>query len=780
MKTFLRFFVIQLFCISIVTYFGFLAYADGTVIASGNCGKYSDMIWTLDSDGVLTISGSGEMKDYTDASGEWRYYQSDIKEIRIESGVTSIGENAFRGCNLTSVSISNSVKSIGNDAFTGCFHLTNITIPNGVISVGQRAFMNCRNLSTVIIPESVTSFGYWAFYGCDKLISAGPIDSGSNIEFGWTNKIPGYTFSRCNNLTSVIIPEGVTGIGAYAFEDCDKLISAGPIGSGCNIEFGWKTRIPSCLGASFPGLKSIEIPKGVKIIDDSAFSCCYWLTNVTIPDSVISIRDRAFYGCSSLTSVNIPQGIEGIYDQTFKNCRSLINISIPEGVTNIGSEAFSGCTNLTSIQIPNSVSSIGYHAFENCSSLARVVIPSSIETLNTIFAGCDRLESAGPIGSGCNIEFGWKTEIPANSFAGVSKLTNIILPESVTSIGSSAFSGCSSLTSVNIPNSVTSIGSSAFSECASLTSISIPSSVISIGAFAFSSCSKLTSVTIPDSINSISDYTFSGCSGLTSVDIPDSVKSIGNYAFSECSGLTSVSIPASVKEYSFRGCTSLNSLTVYSTVKSIGFQAFDECPELIDIYYEGTPDQWKNIAIDYGNDSLRYAKIHYNAFFCISFEANGGTNAPKSQKKGPSQTLVLTSAIPLREGWYFVGWAESADAEVAIYFPNGDFSADKDTALYAVWKQPDFILPSAIMTLGGETFTKGAFTFVQLPDRAVSIGRRSFADCPNLAYICIPALTTQIDEEAFGSIQSLTILGKTGSAAETYAQNHNFNFIAVP
>ena len=92
---------------------------------------------------------------------------------------------------------------------------------------------------------------------------------------------------------------------------------------------------------------------------------------------------------------------------------------------------------------------------------------------------------------------------------------------------------------------------------------------------------------------------------------------------------------------------------------------------------------------------------------------------------------------------------------------------------------PDFILPAALTTIEDEAFTGGAFTYVKLPDKAVSIGWHAFADCPNLAFIYIPALTTQIDEEAFGTMQSLTILGKTGTTAETYAQNHHFTFIAV-
>ncbi len=166
--------------------------------------------------------------------------------------------------------------------------------------------------------------------------------------------------------------------------------------------------------------------------------------------------------------------------------------------------------------------------------------------------------------------------------------------------------------------------------------------------------------------------------------------------------------------------------------------------------------------------------------YIVSFRANGGRGVPASQNKAPGETLRLTQSSPTRYGWYFVGWAETADAEAAIYPPNGDFSKDEDTTLYAVWKQPDFILPPRLATIEDEAFTGGAFTFVLLPDHAVSIGWHAFANCPNLKYVYIPSQTTQIDEEAFGDLQGLTILGQPGTIAETFAQDHRCTFVSTP
>jgi len=208
------------------------------------------------------------------------------------------------------------------------------------------------------------------------------------------------------------------------------------------------------------------------------------------------------------------------------------------------------------------------------------------------------------------------TRIEEKGFYEYTTMTNISIPDSVTSIGFSAFSGCSSLTSITIPNSVTSIGIFAFENCSSLTNVTIPNSVTSIGYSTFSNCTSLTSVTIPNSVTIIYNYAFSGCSSLTSITIPNSVTSIGIFAFENCSSLTNVTIPNSVTSigYStFSNCTSLTSVTIPNSVIIIYNDAFRNCTGLTSVFYGGANiSAWNAITIyDNNNTSLTNATRYY-------------------------------------------------------------------------------------------------------------------------------------------------------------------------
>ena len=401
------------------------------------------------------------------------------------------------------------VTSIAASAFSGCTELTSITIPNSVTSIGASAFSGCTELTSITIPNSVTSISFDAFKDCSKL-------TGINVSEANTiyKSIDGNLYSkdgktliryiRGKTATSFTIPDSVTSISSYAFEDCDSL-------------------------------KSVTIPNSVTSIGSSAFSGCSKLEKITIPfvggsktatsasSSTLfgyifgtssytgGTSTKQYYSLSSSSTYYIPSTLKSVTVTdgnllygAFYNCDSLTSVTIGNGVTSIGSYAFYSCSSLMSVVIGNSVTSIGNYAFQTCYKLVEVINKSSLNitkgsydngeigsyaleihngeskivnkdgylfyTLNGVnylvnYVGTD---TALTLPSDYN---GQKYVINKNAFCNNDKITSVIIPDSVTSIGERAFEDCDSLTSVVIGNSVTSIGDYAFAYCSSLKSI---------------------------------------------------------------------------------------------------------------------------------------------------------------------------------------------------------------------------------------------------------------------------------------------------------------------
>ena len=436
----------------------------------------------------------------------------------------------------------------------------------------------------------------------------------------WINSYVVDWDSNRKNIKNVIINNGVTSIGNFAFSDCTSLTN-------------------------------ITIPNSVTSIGDYAFYGCKSLTRLIIPSSVISIGNFAFCMCTSLTSINVDsnnekymsdngvlytkdkktliqypskkekteyiilQGTTSIGNYAFHYCTNLTNITIPNSVTSIGDEAFNCCTKLINITIPNSVTSIGYNAFSYCTSLTNITIPDGVISIkNQTFYCCESLTRLIIPSS--------VISIGDSAFYYCANLTNITIPNSVTSIGDYAFLGCENLINITIPNSVTSIGKYVFDDCRSLTNITIPNSVTSIGDYAFRYCTNLTNITIPNSVTSIGNDVFNGCISLTSINVDSNneeymsdegvlytkdkktliqypskkdgtkyiimqgVASIGNSAFKYCNNLTNITIPDSVtriENYAFDSCINLTSITIPNSVTSIGKYVFEDCRSLTNI-----------------------------------------------------------------------------------------------------------------------------------------------------------------------------------------------------
>ena len=699
--------------------------------------------------GALSIPASLGGHPVTSIGDRAFFGCSGLTSVTIPDGVTSIGDVAFYGCSgLTSITIPNSVTSIGESAFYGCFSLASVTIPDGVTRIGELAFGRCSSLTSITIPNSVTNIGDASFESCSGLTSI-------TIPNGVTS-IGDRAFSGCSGLTSITIPASVTSSGNGAFYRCSGLtaVHISDLAAWCGVSFGFDsnplayahhlflngeevtelvvpngvTNIGAYAFYGGTGLTSIMIPDGVTSIGDYAFSGCTGLASITIPDSVTSIGDYAFSGCTGLASATIPDRMTILGNSWFSGCSGLTSITIPDSVTVIGSGVFSGCSGLTSITIPDSVTVIGNAAFEDCSGLMSITIPGSVTNIGSYaFSHCSGLTSI-TIPDGV-------TSIEGDAFSRCYRLASVTIPDSVTSIGGAAFYGCSGLTSITIPDRVTSIEYATFSGCSSLMSITIPDSVASIGTAAFYGCSGLASVTIPDSVTSIGKNAFISCTGLVSIAIGNGVTNIGGWAFEDCSGLTSVTIGngvTNIEEYAFSGCSRLTSVTIGNGVTSIEEHAFYGCSGLTAVHISDLA-AWCGASFDIDSNPLVYA---HHLFL------NGEE--------------VVNLVIP--NGVTNIGDRAFSDCSVlaSVTIPDSVASIG-NAAFYGCSGLASVSIPDGVTNIGASAFSYcSGLMSIAIPDHVTSIGDYSFYGCSGLMSVTIPNGVTNIGARAFDGCSGLT------------------------
>ncbi|MBR7099134.1 MAG: leucine-rich repeat domain-containing protein [Clostridia bacterium] len=339
-------------------------------------------------------------------------------------------------------------------------------------------------------------------------------------------------FLACNQITNVILPDGITTIGSKAFSHCDAITS---------VQFGTAlTQIDATAFANCDLLQTVVFPERLLSIGDHAFALCNSLTSVTFPESIEQVGAGAFHSCNKLSGLTVPKKLTSIGNFAFLSCNSLQQISVSEenpvyhsaGNCLIDTESkklLVGCKNSV---IPNegSVTVIGASSFESCHALKSLSIPSSIVTIEKrAFYGCNALET-------------------------------LTFSENLTEIGCDAFVSCSALKQITIPNSLKKLGANVFANCTALESVTFVSAPQQIDASAFENCKALKAVCISD----LADWCkiqfqssqsnplyhakvlYLNGEALQSIVIPDGVTALGDYLFVGCEQIKSISIPKSV------------------------------------------------------------------------------------------------------------------------------------------------------------------------------------------------------------------------------------------
>lgn len=474
------------------------AQAAGTV-ESGSCDEA--LTWELDSDGVLTISGSGPMPEFGwhENNGElppWNAHKAAIRKLKINEGVTTIGSNAFYACTtLENAFLPDSLLEIGDQAFYGCTALQRADLPKDIEYIGSQAFASCESLQEIYLQPRVQAAS-GVFSGCRDLVSI-------NIPQAWTS-IPDSFVDGCVRIKQVTLHEGITEIGSSAFSGTGITAVAFP---------KTLTTIKSYAFHSSK-LKDITIPAHVQTVGLGAFGACEQLSSVTVAAANTSFEAFVFVDCTALTAVSLPEGMQKIGAAMFDGCTSLAKISIPESVTHIGAQAFMDCSKLTELRLPAGVTEIGNNAFLGCAGITKLVLPEGLKT------------------------------IPDAMVSGCTGLKELKIPESVTSIGVSAFSGCTALTEITIPDSVTTLGRYAFYECKGLLKVKLPDHLETIGEQTFAFCMNLENVNFPKNVKQIGEHAFKGVV-LPKLILPEGLEVIGDSAFYACL-IKCVYIPKSV------------------------------------------------------------------------------------------------------------------------------------------------------------------------------------------------------------------------------------------
>jgi hypothetical protein len=478
------------------------------VTASAN--ESGDFTYAIRSDGTIAITAYiGNSPDVV------------IPDMIDDLGVTEIFSFSL-GENVESLFIPSSVKKIEYNAFDYTTNISQITVD------AQSPYFTTQD--GILYNKKLTEL-----IRCPVTYS-GEINIPESVA-----QISDSAFSNCEEITKVNIPDSVSVISGEAFFGCSKL-------------------------------SEINLPNDFIELGDTVFADCTSLTSVTIPGKILYVGDSMFYGCSSLTDVVIEDGIVSIGNSAFAYCESLKNVTIPNSVTELGNNVFRSNSSLEEITLPEGVTCIGDYNFWYCSLLKTINFPASITSFGMQnFRFCENLTAINVTENNnvfCSIDGVLfdksKTKIIVfpNGKSGEYKV-----PDGVKQIGDDSFIDTKKLTVIVFPETLETIGNNAFF-LSGLTEIIVPESVKYIGTSAFSSCENLSLIRLPSGLVNIADYTLSGAYELKSITVPDGVAAIGEYAFADCLKLEEIVIPASVKYIGvevFRNC---DNLTIAGTAGS--------------------------------------------------------------------------------------------------------------------------------------------------------------------------------------------------------------------
>ena len=572
-------------------------------------------------------------------------------------------------------------------------------------------------------------------------------------------------------------------------------------------------------------VKSIVVEDGVTSIGTYAFSDCGKLIDATLSDNITSIGNNAFADCINLISVNIPNCLTKISPSLFLGCESLTIISFPDSVTKIGDNAFFECKNLIKVTFGMGLTYIDYNAFVWNENITDVFYPGTEEQWKAnvciIDSGSDIYDAvmhyeydddtvvSESFGDNLTWNYDFTTEVltisgqgdmgdfestnrPWERFKKIAK--KIVINDGIITVGEYAFEDFTKVTDVTISNDVIAIRYRAFCFCSNITEIIIPDSVKTIDDYAFRFCSKLETIIIPDSVISIGNQAFSRCKSLTSIEIPDSVTSIGGSAFANCTSLVSIENIDDIETRAFSDCPKLVSFKVdennqyYSTdengvllnkdktsliqypsgstqtnyvipdgVKTICRSAFLYEPDCLEsvvipesvttlekvafrdykydliLYYKGTQAQWDELLAN-NNETSEYLK-NYTVICADNTTYPSGICGDNLIWLFNAETNTLTIS-----GTGAMYDYEINDSSGFINQPWYDFSRNIK----------HIVIEDGVTSIGEAAFTSCDVTDITIGDSVASIGSEALDHCDELTNIIVDEDNQYYSNDEFG------------------------------
>ena len=702
--------------------------------------------------------GYGSSKYYS-VTAAYRNYYVPLSLTELVVTNADIQRSALGGCkSLQEVTLEKENLSIGDYAFAACEGLTTIELPNSLLAVGADVFQNCPNIQ-------YTESGNCRYLGSsdnDYLCLLKCTDKNvTTIDVNpLTAVIAAKAFYMCEQLQTVTLNSGLAGIGNSAFYYCPKLNSV-------TLPATLK-QIGNQAFASCGSLTSITIPSGVKVISYGAFSNCSKLQSVSLPNTVTKIDDYAFSDDILLQTINFPTSLTYIGANAFSHCNMISSIYLSDDITHIGDYAFY-YTDLSSVSLSAKTVDIGDSAFlpRNASTYTVITIRGVEDAYEYLNSFTDRSHT---------FSYREKTSftlLDTESHA----ITEVKLPENLTSIKNGLLMGLNGITTVNIPAGLTSIGEYAFANCNHLSSIVIPNTVTNIGEGAFRDMNlsvynfdgagsyiktedndyfALVYLQHDDEINEntviIGGNVNQSNHTLVDVVVPDSVLYISDGAFRSSNSmyteLQSVQLGKNVKyigKNAFSVDTKLRVITIPKSVEYIGEDAFSDC-FYVEAFYEGSAEDWAKI--DVGEHDRPFEndwRLHLDSYPTFTYVSDENYSYYEDENHNvynlASNKLSSIVSVDLT--------ADFTGKQVISIAHNGFYSA---SALQTI------VLPNTLKYIGSHAFEEDALIdSIVLPDSVEVVGIQAFREC-NLSSVTLSKNLRYIGQGAFQNNDDLEVI----------------------